>query len=77
MYVWHNTEALFCKQRCTEYYIFCVCVCVALGIQQEMRIRHIVTVACLALKHFSTLFHKRHDFRKTTLLNIKCVPIFS
>jgi hypothetical protein len=29
------------------------------------------SVACPALSHFSTLSHKRHDFRKN-LLNIKC-----
>jgi len=33
-------------------------------------------VACPALQNFSTLFHKRHDFRKT-LLSIKCVFWFS
>jgi hypothetical protein len=31
----------------------------------------------LAPSYFSTLTHKRHDFRKKKLLNIKCVLIFS
>ena len=33
------------------------------------------SVACPALQYFSTLYHKRHDFRKT-LLNIKNVFLF-
>jgi hypothetical protein len=33
------------------------------------------SVACPALQYFSTLCHKRHDFRKI-LLNIKCVISF-
>ena len=34
-------------------------------------------VACLFLPHFSTLPHKRHDFWRRNLLNIKCVLLFS
>jgi hypothetical protein len=35
-------------------------------------------VACPALQHFPTLFHKRHDFRKKKLSEYKmCVLIFS
>jgi hypothetical protein len=34
-------------------------------------------VACPALQYFSTLSHKRHDFRKRKLLNLKCVFSFS
>jgi len=34
-------------------------------------------VACLALSHFPTLSHKRHDFRGEKILNIKCVFCFS
>jgi len=30
-------------------------------------------VKCPALQYFYTLYHKRHDFRKTESLNIKCV----
>jgi hypothetical protein len=37
-------------------------VFVALGIQQEMPMRHIVIVAFLALQYFSALSHKWHDF---------------
>jgi hypothetical protein len=53
---------------------------VALLIRHATRMRHIVSsfVASLAPSYFSTLSHKRHDFRKKKkLLNIKCVLIFS
>ena len=35
------------------------------------------SVACPAVQHFSTLSHKRHDFRKKKILNTKCFSIFS
>jgi len=35
------------------------------------------SVACPALQYFSTLSHKRHDFRFKKLLNVKCVFWFS
>jgi hypothetical protein len=34
-------------------------------------------VACPALPYFSTLSHKRHDFRKRSIANKICVPILS
>jgi hypothetical protein len=41
-------------------------VLVTLGMQHATRMRHIILspVSCLALLHFSTLFHKWHDFQK-------------
>jgi hypothetical protein len=57
-------------------YIFCVSV--TLVIQHAKCMHRIIlsSVACLALPYFSTLSHKRHDFRKN-LLNIECVFRFS
>jgi hypothetical protein len=51
---------------------------VALLIQHQTRMRYIVLfVACVVPPHFSTLSHKRYDFRKRRLLNIKCGLICS
>ena len=52
---------------CSEY------VFVALGIQQAMRMRRIIlsSVACPDLQYFSTLSHKRHDFREKNAIEHK------
>ena len=47
------------------------CVFVALGIQQRT-CAILSSVACLALQYFSTLSHKRYDYREKKLLNVKC-----
>ena len=49
----------------------------ALGTQHAMRMRSIILpyVTRPDVQNFSTLSHKRHDFRKK-ILNIKCVLIY-
>ena len=79
LYVYRNIEVRSCNSCCSgkAVSVTCsVCVCVALVIQHEMRMRHIVTEAYPALQYFSTLSHKRHDIWKK-LLNTKCVFWFS
>jgi len=45
---------------------------VALGILHAMPMSHKAICGHMALQHFSTLSHKRHNFRKKKLLNLKC-----
>jgi len=54
------------------------CVSVALVIQRAMRMRRVTvsSVACPDLQYFSTLSHKRHDFRKSLIEHKMCVLIF-
>jgi len=56
------------------------CVCLqSVVIQHAMRMRCIISVACLPaclpVPHFFTLSHKWHDFRGKNLLNVICVVL--
>jgi len=61
----------------------CVCVSVCLSVtlvtQNAKHMRRITlsSAACLALPYFSTLSHKRHDFRKKNTRHEMCVLILS
>jgi hypothetical protein len=63
-----------CRCRKTKSTTYSECVFAALVILQARRMRRIILspVGGLALPYFSTLSHKRQDFREK-LLNIKCV----
>ena len=52
---------------------------VALGIQPAKRMRRVIlsSVVWQAVQYFSTLSHKRNDFRGGELFNTKCIFLFS
>jgi len=63
----------------SECVCVCVCVSVALVIQHAKRMRGIILlpVACLVRQCFSTLSHKRYDFREKVTEYKMGVLIFS
>jgi hypothetical protein len=77
-----NTEAISRNRCCRgkaksiKYY---ACVFVALIIRHEksMLLMIFSSVPCLAVLHFSTLFHKWNDFRENFIEHKMCVLLFS
>jgi len=57
---------------------FSECVSVTLASHDAKRMRRIIlsSLACLVLRHFFTLSHKRHDFQKSVTEYKMCFDFF-
>jgi hypothetical protein len=81
MNVQRNIEVRFCKYYCsgkTISFSYFECVFVVLENQYPMCLHHILICGLSGYTiFFSTLFHKRHNFRKKSELHKMCALIFS
>jgi hypothetical protein len=60
-----------------QYYIFWTCICNLICAECTAHAPYcIVTCGCPAVPYFSTLSHKRQDFRKNVFEHRMCVLIF-
>jgi hypothetical protein len=81
-YAYRNIDARS-RNHCDRGKAICVayseCVSVTLVFHHAKRMRRIILsyVACLSLPYFSTLSHKRHDFRGKVIELKTCVVIFT
>jgi hypothetical protein len=80
-YIERNNGAPSCNHCCSrkaKIITYSECVFVALGIQHEMCMRHFVICGLYGSKYFSTLSHKRQEFRKKkkVIEHSICVLIF-
>jgi hypothetical protein len=71
MYVWRNIQARSLGCKSNKYYIFWVSVC---SLRYPARNAH---APYCHVSPFSTLCHKRHDFREKVIQHKMCVLILS
>ena len=79
MYVVQRKIQEFSRNDSWRGKVIFMSVYVALFIQHTKRMYHnlYLTVVCLSLQYFSTLSHRRQDFRKEVTKSKRCVLIFS